>query len=70
VAWQKGHHSIRFGGGVTRPQDNQVSFQYLGGLLFLTPSDFLLGQAGNPTYPRLTIRKRVWLGRRALGRRS
>ncbi len=48
VAWQKGHHSIRFGGGVTRPQDNQVSFQYFGGMLMLTPSDFLLGQAGAP----------------------
>jgi hypothetical protein len=48
LAWQKGHHAIRFGGGVTRPQTNQVSFQYIGGLLFLTPSDFLLGQAGAP----------------------
>jgi len=48
VAWQKGHHSIRFGGGVTRPQDNMVAFQYLGGLLFLTVPDFLLGQAGTP----------------------
>ena len=48
LAWQKGHHAIRFGGGVTRPQDNQVSFQYLGGILFLTSPDFLLGQAGTP----------------------
>jgi hypothetical protein len=48
VAWQRGHHSIRFGGGATRPQDNQVSYQFLGGLFFLTPSDFLLGQAGTP----------------------
>ncbi len=48
VAWQKGHHSIRFGGGVTRPQDNQVTFQYFGGLLFLTVPDMLLGQAGTP----------------------
>ncbi len=45
VAWQKGHHSIRFGGGATRPQDNQVSFQYIGGLLFLTVPDMVLGQA-------------------------
>ena len=51
VAWQKGHHALRFGGGVTRPQDNMVSFQYLGGLIFLTVPDFLLGQAGNPNLP-------------------
>ena len=48
VAWQKGHHSIRFGGGVTRPHVNLESFQYLGGLLFLTVPDMLLGQAGTP----------------------
>ena len=51
VAWQKGHHAIRFGGGVTRPQDNQVAFQFFGGLVFLTPSDFLLGQAGDTSLP-------------------
>lgn len=51
VAWQKGHHTIRFGGGVTRPQDNQPFLQYFGGLVFLTPSDFLLGQAGDPSLP-------------------
>jgi len=51
VAWQKGHHSVRFGGGVTRPQDNQVAFQFIGGILFLTPSDFLLGQAAAPGLP-------------------
>jgi Carboxypeptidase regulatory-like domain/TonB dependent receptor/TonB-dependent Receptor Plug Domain len=48
VAWQKGHHALRFGGGVTRPQDNMVNFQFLGGLIFLTVPDFLLGQAGEP----------------------
>jgi hypothetical protein len=51
VAWQKGHHAIRFGGGATRAQDNQVSFQYIGGLLMLTPTDFLLGQAGDTSLP-------------------
>jgi hypothetical protein len=51
VAWQKGHHAIRFGGGVTRPQDNQAAFQFFGGLIFLTPSDFLLGQAGDTSLP-------------------
>jgi len=51
VAWQKGHHSIRFGGGVTRPQDHQVAFQFFGGLIMLTPSDFLLGQAAAPGLP-------------------
>jgi len=48
LAWQKGHHSLRFGGGVTRPQDNMLTFQYLAGMLFLTVPDLLLGQAGAP----------------------
>jgi hypothetical protein len=48
VAWQKGRHSIRFGGGVTRPEDNMEEFEFLAGMIFLTPSDFLLGQAGTP----------------------
>ncbi len=48
LAWQKGHHTLRFGGGVTRPQTNQTTFQYLGGILFLSVPDFLLGQAGTP----------------------
>jgi len=51
VAWQKGHHAIRFGGGVTRPQDNLVSFQYIGGMVFATVPDFLLGQAAAPNFP-------------------
>lgn len=49
LAWQKGHHSVKFGGGVTRPQNNLVSFQYLAAMVFLTVPDLLLGQdaAGN-----------------------
>jgi hypothetical protein len=48
VAWQKGRHSMRFGGGVTRPQDNVEAFQFLAGLIFLTVPDMMLGQAGTP----------------------
>jgi hypothetical protein len=48
VAWQKGSHSIRFGGGLTRGQDNFESFQYFGALIFLTVPDMMLGQAGTP----------------------
>ena len=51
VAWQKGHHSIRFGGGVTRPQDNQVSFQFFGGLIILTPSGLPAGSGWRTTSP-------------------
>jgi hypothetical protein len=50
LAWQKGHHSLRFGGGITRPQDNLVSFQYLAAMLFETVPDLLLGQAA-PSCP-------------------
>ena len=48
LAWQKGKHSIRFGGGVTRAQDNLDDFHFYAGLYFLTVPDFLLGQAGTP----------------------
>ena len=48
VAWQKGHHTIRFGGGLTRPQDNLVNYRYFSLLQFQTVPDMLLGQAGTP----------------------
>ncbi|MFZ0806919.1 MAG: carboxypeptidase-like regulatory domain-containing protein [Candidatus Sulfotelmatobacter sp.] len=47
LAWQKGHHALRFGGGVIRPQNNLETFQYLAAMVFLTVPDFLLGQAAN-----------------------
>jgi hypothetical protein len=42
-AW--GRHMFRFGGGLTRAQDNETNFQFLGGMIFGTFSDFLLGQS-------------------------
>jgi hypothetical protein len=50
LAWQKGRHSIRFGGGLTRAQDNIVQYQRLAALVILTVPDLLLGQAGAPYY--------------------
>jgi hypothetical protein len=45
VSWTKGDHAIRFGGGVTQAQVNLASFRFLGGLIFGTYSDLLLGQS-------------------------
>lgn len=45
VSWTRGNHALRFGGGATRVHDNIDSFQFLGGLLFGTYSDALLGQS-------------------------
>ena len=48
VSWTHGKHSVRFGGGVAREQNNQVGFHYLAGELFLSWPDFLLGLPGTP----------------------
>lgn len=45
VSWTRGGHALRFGGGVTRAQDNLASFRYLGGLIFGTYPDLLLGES-------------------------
>ncbi len=45
LSWVRGRHSFRFGGGATRVQNNVESFQFLGGLLFGSFPDFLLGQS-------------------------
>lgn len=45
VSWTRGKHAIRFGGGVTQVHDNIDKFQFLGGLIFGTYSDALLGQS-------------------------
>jgi hypothetical protein len=42
-AWDR--HTLRFGGGLTRAQDNNRNFHFLGGLIFGTFPDFLLGQS-------------------------
>jgi hypothetical protein len=45
VSWTHGKHAFRFGGGVTRVHNDVENFQFLGGLLFGTYSDALLGQS-------------------------
>lgn len=45
LSWARGRHTFRFGGGLTRAQDNETNFQFLGGMIFGTYSDFLLGQS-------------------------
>jgi len=46
VAYTRGRHSLRFGGGINRGHDNITNFHFLGGLIFGTFPDFLLGQDG------------------------
>ncbi|HEY6270780.1 MAG TPA: carboxypeptidase regulatory-like domain-containing protein [Terriglobales bacterium] len=45
LSYNWGRHAFRFGGGLTRAQDNETNFQFLGGMIFGTFSDFLLGQS-------------------------
>ena len=45
LSWTRGKHAFRFGGGVTRVHDDIESFQFLGGLIFGTFPDLLLGQS-------------------------
>jgi hypothetical protein len=45
LSYNLGRHALRFGGGLTRAQDNETNFQFLGGMLFGTFPDFLLGQS-------------------------
>jgi hypothetical protein len=45
VSWTRGKHALRFGGGVTRVHNDIESFQFLGGLIFGTYPDALLGQS-------------------------
>lgn len=45
VSWTHGNHAFRFGGGVTRAEDNLDSLKFLGGLIFGTYPDALLGQS-------------------------
>lgn len=46
LSWNRGRHTFRFGGGVSRAQNNQVGFHYLAGAIFLSWPDFLLGLSG------------------------
>jgi hypothetical protein len=45
LSYNRGRHALRFGGGVTRAQDNETNFAFLGGMVFETFPDFLLGQS-------------------------
>ncbi len=45
VSWTFGAHALRFGGSVSRAQDNLANFRFLGGLIFGTYPDLLLGQS-------------------------
>jgi carboxypeptidase family protein/TonB-dependent receptor-like protein len=45
LSYNLGRHTLRFGGGLTRAQDNETNFKFLGGLIFGTFPDFLLGQS-------------------------
>ncbi|MBV9302651.1 MAG: TonB-dependent receptor [Acidobacteriaceae bacterium] len=46
LSYTLGRHSLRFGGGFTRYQNDFTNFHYLAGLYFLSFPDFLLGQSG------------------------
>ena len=44
-SWIRGRHSFRFGGGLTRAQDNMSNFQYGGYAIFFNYPGLMLGQA-------------------------
>lgn len=48
LSWTRGRHNLRFGGGASREQNNQVGFHYLMGEGFATWADFMLGLSGFP----------------------
>ncbi|HTS26810.1 MAG TPA: carboxypeptidase-like regulatory domain-containing protein [Bryobacteraceae bacterium] len=43
ASWTWGRHVMRFGGGIVRTQNNIEGFHYIGGLIFLSFPDLLLG---------------------------
>ncbi len=45
LSYNRGRHTLRFGGGLSRIQDNEPNFQFLGGMIFGAFPDFLLGQS-------------------------
>jgi len=57
LSWTHGRHAFRFGGGIAREQLNNIGFHYVGGEIFLSWPDFLLGLNGtdNGTGPFLTL---------------
>jgi len=49
VTYIKGRHTFRFGGGITRSHLDLSNFHFLGGTIFLTWTDFMLGLPAGPT---------------------
>jgi hypothetical protein len=45
MSWVKNRHTLRFGGGLTRVQDNFPKAEIFAGMIFLSFPDFLLGQS-------------------------
>jgi hypothetical protein len=43
MSWTLGRQTMRFGGGITRSQNNIENFHYIAGLFFLSWPDLLLG---------------------------
>jgi hypothetical protein len=63
LSWIHGRHSLRFGGGITRAQDNMSQFQFAGYSIFINYPGLMLGQA--PFNPFVTqdlagITQRHW----------
>jgi carboxypeptidase family protein/TonB-dependent receptor-like protein len=48
LTYVRGRHTLRFGGAITRTHLNLSDFTFLGGLVFLSWPDVLLGLAGGP----------------------
>jgi hypothetical protein len=46
LTWTRGRQTLRFGGGIAREQLNNVGFHYVGGQIYLSWPDFLLGLNG------------------------
>jgi hypothetical protein len=53
VSWLRGRHSFRFGGGISRAQDNMTTFAYGGYSVFYNYPGLLYGQA--PLNPFETV---------------
>lgn len=48
VTYIRGRHTFRFGGGITRSHLDLMNFHFLGGLIFQSWPDFLLGLPAGP----------------------
>lgn len=47
LSWNRGKHSVRLGGGISKSIDAFEHFHYIAGLIFLSFPDFLLGLDAN-----------------------